>query len=222
MKLCLPFFLLFTLTQLTYGQPMRRGGHVGGGDASASDLQYFINQLNNYLLTEEGKESFPELEQPKFHKVVSEVRPIVKDEAVYDSFGVEQTCISHAVQSNRYIKCNLRRLPSLELNNQPTYYRLVFHELLFQVGIERPISAHVPSDFRVSSRLKLYLTSTNEWLPGDGSKTVFDTCLRRAEYELYKTNTLKTELVESQKILRGHASAQYKSSNSGRRQRKKY
>ncbi len=31
--------------------PQALGGHVAGGDATASDIQSFINQIDSYLLT---------------------------------------------------------------------------------------------------------------------------------------------------------------------------
>lgn len=146
------------------------GGHVGGGDVTASDLQNFINKIDEYLLSDEGREEYPDLNQPVFHDIVKTVRPVVKNEAVKDEFGVEQTCISHAVEGNRYIQCDLNRLPKIELSTQPSYYRLMFHELLFQVGLEKPISRNVPSDFRVSSKLKMHLKNKQEWVLGENKE----------------------------------------------------
>ncbi len=143
------------------------GGHVGGGDPTASDFQDFINEIDAYLLTEEGKTEFPELKQPEFHHIVMQVKPVVKDERVYDSFGVAQACVSHAEDGNRYFQCDVTRLPKIELNNQPTFYRIAFHELLFQAGLELPISKDVPSDFKISSRLKLRLKTYQKWIPGE-------------------------------------------------------
>jgi hypothetical protein len=152
--------------------------HVGGGDPTASDFQYFINKIDQYLLSPEGRAEFPEIEQPAFHDLVQEVRPVVKDERVHDSFGVAQTCVSRAEPGNRHFQCDLARLPKLELDNQPTFYRLTFHELLFQAGLELPPSKEVPSEFRISSRLKLKLVTHREWLPGQpgsGSETLDST-----------------------------------------------
>lgn len=146
------------------------GGHVGGGDAAASDLQNIINNIDAYLLTDEGKEEFPEIKQPKFHKIVKTVRPVVKDERVKDQFGITQTCISHVEEGNRYIQCDLKRLPQLGQDTQPTLYRMMFHELLFQVGIEKPINKDVPSDFRTSSKLKLHLNRNDEWAVGEAKE----------------------------------------------------
>jgi hypothetical protein len=143
------------------------GGHVGGGEATASNLQKIINDLDAYLLSPAGQIAFPEIEQPRFHEIIEDVRPVVKDERVTDEFGVAQTCISNAVAGNRYVQCDLSRLPKLEHDNQPTLYRMMFHELLFQAGLERPISKDVPSDFRISSRLKLHHTRKREWALGN-------------------------------------------------------
>ena len=142
------------------------GGHVGGGDASASDFQDYINKIDAYLLTDEGKIAFPEIKQPQFHDIAVQVRPVVKNERVYDSLGVAQTCTSHKEEKNRYFQCDLQRLPKIELNNQPAFYRLTLHELLYQVDLELPLSRAVPSDFSISSRLKLRLTTFQAWVPG--------------------------------------------------------
>ncbi len=99
--------------------------------------------------------------------MAKEVRPVVKNERVKDEFGNTQTCISNAVEGNRYVQCDLKRLPKLELNNQPTLFRMTFHELLFQAGLEKPISKDIPSDFRISSRLKLHLKKRQEWIVGE-------------------------------------------------------
>jgi len=141
-------------------------GHVGGGDPTASDFQDYINKIDRYLLTDEGKLQFPELKQPDFHNIVIQVKPVVKDERVYDSFGVAQACASHVEEGNRYFQCDVTRLPKVELNNQPTFYRITLHELLFQAGLELPISREIPSDFSISSRLKLRLETYQEWIPG--------------------------------------------------------
>ena len=91
---------------------------------------------------------------------------------MYDSFGVEQTCVSR-IGADRYFQCNLKRLPKLELNNQPTFYRIIFHELLFQDGMEMPISKEIPSDFKISSRLRLSLRTYQEWEPGGKNSETF-------------------------------------------------
>lgn len=144
----------------------KMGGHVGGGDVSASMLQDFMNKISAYLETEEGKQEFPEISQPMFKDLVKEIRPVVKDERAIDQFGVRQTCVSHAVPENRYVVCDLKRLPKNKLSNHPSLYRLIFHELLFQAELEKPISKDIPSDFRISSRLKLHFNKKNEWVLG--------------------------------------------------------
>jgi hypothetical protein len=166
------FFLIGIMAVLIFTHTVEakvagEGGHVGGGDATASDFQDFINKIDTYLLTPEGRAEFPEIKQPEFHNIAKQVRPVVKDERVFDSFGVAQTCISSVAEGNRFFQCDLKRLPKVEINNQPTFYRITFHELLFQVRLELPISRDVPSDFRISSRLKLYLETYQEWVPGE-------------------------------------------------------
>lgn len=158
LALCLPL--------MASAQNGSGAGHVGGGEVTASDFQDFINKIDEYLLTSAGQASFPEIQQPGFHHIVTKVKPVVKDERVFDSFGVAQTCVSHAVEGNRYFQCDLSRLPKINLDNQPTFYRIVFHELLFQAGLELPISRDVPSDFQISSRLKLHLETFQAWVPG--------------------------------------------------------
>jgi len=155
--------LLGSVTITSYAQD----SHTGGGEPTASDFQNYINKIDVYLVTDIGKTEFPEIKQPDFHNIIMQVKPVVKDERVYDSFGVEQACVSHVDESNRYFQCNVKRLPKIELNNQPTFYRITFHELLFQAGLELPISKEVPSDFKISSRLKLRLQTYQEWVPGD-------------------------------------------------------
>lgn len=167
-SLVLVFLTISSLTYAASSQAM--GGHVGGGDATASDLQYIINNIDAYLLTDEGKEDFPEIKQPAFHELIITVRPVVKDERVQDQFGITQTCVSHAVEGNRYIQCDLQRLPKLSVGNQPTLYRIIFHELLFQAEIEKPISKEVPSDFKTSSRLKLHKNRNHEWALGEAKE----------------------------------------------------
>ncbi len=148
---------------LSYAQ-----GHsgAGGGDATASDFQNYVNNIDAYLLTEEGKTLFPEIKQPEFHEMAVKIKPVVKDERVYDSHGVAQTCVSYLDADQPYFQCDLQRLPKIELNSQPTFYRLTFHELLFQVGLELPISSTIPSDFSISSRLQLHLERIEAWRPG--------------------------------------------------------
>jgi hypothetical protein len=177
-----------------------QGSHVGGGDATASDIQYIMNQLDAYLLTNEGKAEFPEIQQPEFHYMVKKVRPVVKDERVYDGFGINQTCISVISELQRLILCDLRRLPQFELNNWPTFYRLIFHELLFQVGLETPISSSIPSDFRISSRLKLHLSNSKEWLPGDGFSKISEDCVTLSQYEVLRTSVIKNAIIDTIRI----------------------
>ena len=196
MKLFITTLLLMSFPLLGLAQ----GSHVGGGDATASDLQYFINQLDSYLLTNEGKVAFPEIKQPEFHNIIKTVKPVVKNERVYDGFGVNQTCISIVGSGKRTIQCDLKRLPSNVLNNHPTLYRLVFHELLFQAGLEVPISHDVPSDFRISSRLKLHLSNSREWLPGDGNNRISEECVALSEFEVLRTSVVKEALIENAKL----------------------
>lgn len=159
-------FMLLIAPNYSYAQ-----GHsgVGGGDASASDLQSYINRIDSYLLSNDGRNAFPEIKQPEFHDILVQVKPVVKDERVYDSFGIAQTCISHVEIGNRFFQCDLQRLPKIELNNQPTFYHLAFHELLFQGGLELPANASVPSNFEISSRLQLRLQNVEAWVPGTAS-----------------------------------------------------
>lgn len=184
------FVIIFISFILIYTQKSFSQGHVGGGDSYASDFQTFINKIDAYLLTPEGRRLFPEIKQPEFHEIVRTVRPVVKDEQIYDSFGVSQTCVSKIEENNRFFQCDLKRLPPNIPLNQPTLYRLVFHELLFQVGLETPIGQDVPSDFRISSRLKLYMETYDEWVPGETPGGWRDTSALQKACEIYALNKL--------------------------------
>jgi hypothetical protein len=52
-------------------------------------------------------------------------------------------------------------------------YRLVFHELLVQSGLEKPVSKEVPSEYPISSRLMVHLESFPEWVPGASKNSAY-------------------------------------------------
>lgn len=199
---------IILLTLLSVPVCHAQGSHTGGGDATASDFQDYINKIDAYLLTPEGMNAFPEIKQPEFHNVVGQVKPVVKNERVFDSFGVAQTCVSHVEIGNRYFQCDLQRLPEIEINNQPVFYRLTLHELLYQVDLELPISRAVPSDFSISSRLKLRLTTFQAWVPGvDREKEENDDKVC-ANIDGYKICAFKTEI--GNKLVLGEPEVTYK------------
>jgi|GEM_PF-4767893 len=150
-------------------------GHSGGGNVTEADLKHFMNKLSVFLQSNEGLTLFPEVKQyndqhPKenFYQVIAETNPVIVDEKVYDQKGVERDCMSYALPGNRFFKCNKDALPSNELNNQPSLYRILLHELFVQAGIESPVNDEVRSTYAVSSRImdNIHLETYQEWVPG--------------------------------------------------------
>jgi|GEM_PF-5610965 len=148
-------------------------GHVGGGNITEADLQSYMNKLDVYLMSDEGRQAFPEIvtydqthPNESFHELVLKVHPVVRQGELRDGFGNVRDCLSYIDQ--RYFVCNSDDLPVKTLDNQPSFYRIVFHELLVQAGIEKPISGDIPSEYPVSSRIteNVHLETYQEWVPG--------------------------------------------------------
>ena len=142
------------------------GGHVGGGDVTELDFQNYMNKIDSFLMTRAGAAAFPEIDWENFHPLVSQIHPRVQHGEVLDAFGIARTCVSHFEdEKNRYFICNLDELPPNTIENEPKFYRITFHELLVQAGIEKPLSKDVPSEYSLSARIAdhLQLQVLKEW-----------------------------------------------------------
>ena len=167
-KLYLSAFILLILSSTTFAQ----GEHVGGGNLTEGDMKYFITKLDRYLQSEDGKIAFPELDKydethkdGTIHLIAQSLNPTLKDGEVTDNLGNPRDCVSYS-KPIRYFKCNSNTLPDNTLEHQPSFYRLVFHEILVQAGLEKPLSKEVPSEYPIASRLDVHLETYEEWVPG--------------------------------------------------------
>ena len=156
-----------------------RGG--SGGDWSEADLKHFLTRLAPYLKSGDGQQVFPEVvEYDRAHpdetveKVAGDLNPRLVNKPVFDSAGNERDCVSYTTPV-RYFECNLNSLPRKPSENASesqkseyygSMYRLVLHEVFVQVGIEKPLTKEVPSEYEFSSRLMVHLESFPEWVPG--------------------------------------------------------
>jgi hypothetical protein len=169
-------------TQLSFAQSNvvadEGSGNSGGGNITEVDLRYYMGKIDTYLLSEEGRKAFPEIvafdeahPTEKFHDLILNTKPVVQKGELRDANGVVRDCMSYANPGNRYFVCNSDALPNKTLENQPSFYRIVLHELLVQAGIEKPVSKEIPSVYSVSSRItdNVHLETYQEWVPGKGS-----------------------------------------------------
>ncbi len=189
-------------------QAQEGSGNSGGGRAKEGDLRHYIGKIDEYLLTGEGKKTFPEIVEydrlhptESFHALIQRVRPIVNIGPVEDAFQDDRDCVSHFEDlNNRYFVCNTNALPEVKLANDPSYLRIVFHELLVQTLLELPINKKVPSEYTISWRIteNLHLETYQEWVPGK-KKVVhneFVTLVRKlfkdqsSTYDFQKINSL--------------------------------
>ncbi len=170
--LCLASLLIFSTLSQAQGD---RGGH--GGNLQESDLKHFILQIDEYLQTEEGVRLFPEIveynrshPELSFHQIAVELNPRLSDSDLFDQHGTKRDCISY-LSPVRYFICSSKALNRTNSDDQqttyyPSYYRLVFHELLVQAGLEKPLSAEVVSEYPIASRLNIHLETYKAWAPG--------------------------------------------------------
>ncbi len=152
-----------------------QAGAKGGGRMMEADIRSYMLKLDQFLDSDEGMETFPEIVEydklhPEFpfHEILLATRPVVQEGEVLDQFGIARDCVSFADEKGRRFVCQLNKLPEATLQNQPRMYRLVMHELLVQAGIEKPLSKDIPSDYAISARMEsnVHLVTHQEWLPG--------------------------------------------------------
>lgn len=165
------------------------GQEGGGGNWTEGDFKHFLNRLIPYMSSQEGLSVFPEVkdynqEHPNepFEKVLADLNPRLVNGPVYDRFGNERDCVS-GFDSVRFFKCNQNTLPPRpdeNASNQPkseyygSLYRLALHEAFVQVGLEKPLSKEVASEYALASRLSVHLESFPEWVPGKSISGVPD------------------------------------------------
>ncbi len=180
MKIQYPQLIGVALISTLIGAGAWAQGHVGGGRVQESDLRYFIGMMDPYFQSEEGKEAFPEIveydanhaPEDSFHHLMNRIHPVVVDGPVYDDFLDDRDCIANfGDKNNLRFTCNGRVLPEMKLENHPSLYRIVLHELFVAAGIERPINKGIPSDYSVSYRITthVHLESFDAWVPGKGT-----------------------------------------------------
>jgi len=143
-----------------------------GGNLTEGDLKYFITKLDRYLQSDDAKNAFPELgkydethQDATIHMIAEALNPTLKAGEVLDSFGNPRDCVSYT-SPVLYFSCNSTTLPDNTLEHQPSFYRLVFHEILVQAGLEVPLSKEIPSEYPIASRLDVHLETFQEWVPG--------------------------------------------------------
>ncbi len=165
-------------SQVSFADKGEGSGHSGGGNITEADLRSYMGKIDAYLLSEAGRAVFPEIvaydanhPAETFHQLIQNTNPVVDKGELKDSNGVVRDCMSYANPGNRYFVCNSDALPNKTLENQPSFYRIVLHELLVQAGIEKPLNKDVPSVYAVSSRIteNVHLETYQEWVPGRAS-----------------------------------------------------
>ncbi len=197
-KFYLLVFILFTASSTCFAQ----GEHVGGGNLTEGDMKYFITKLDRYLQSVDGKVAFPELakydethKDATIHMIAQSLNPTLKDGEVLDSFGNPRDCVSYS-SPVRYFKCNSKTLPDNTLEHQPSFYRLVFHEILVQAGLEVPVSKEISSEYPIASKLDVHLETFEEWVPG---KTIGTPEAWKKSFKSDKTTHYTYECAESVK-----------------------
>lgn len=133
-------------------QASEGGGHGtgNGGDPVAMEF-YAIGTviLKSLTIDPATTTKFPELKAEAFSKVIEETIVRGTNELLRDQFGNEKTAINYWENSKAYI--NVRRL---EYDALPTLMRqrLVFHEYLGVLGLEKS------DDYHISNRLDVVLS----------------------------------------------------------------
>ena len=148
-------------------------GATGGGLMTESDMQTYINRLDEFLLTPEGLAIFPEvrihdqINAESFHEIAQATRPVTQVNSPLDQFGNVRTCVSYHLPKTRYFTCKQSEF-NYTLENEPRIYKIILHELFVQAGIEKPISASIPSEYQISDRILKHLFKDEAWgwLPG--------------------------------------------------------
>ena len=151
-----------------------QAGARGGGEMTEAEMQTYINRLNAYLATPEGQTAFPEvmihdlMTKPSFQEIANETYPVAQEGIQYDQFGNARTCVSYTSPTQRYFVCNQAEM-DMSLENQPADYEIILHELFVQSGIEQPVAADIPSEYKVSSKIlnHLFQDPGLGFLPGD-------------------------------------------------------
>lgn len=164
--------LSFILSTHAFAQKMSAGsGHSGGGNITEADLRYYIARIDNYLQSDEGKKTFPEIDTVAFHSLAEKISPVVQKGELRDANGTVRDCMSYADAVKPYFICNSDALPDKTLDNQPSFYRIVFHEMLVQLGVEKVLSKDIPSEYKISYRIteNVHLETYKEWVPGKKS-----------------------------------------------------
>ena len=168
-------------------------GSSGGGSLTESQMQSFLNRLDDYLYSAQGKQELSTwLDVDAYDKahpdhtlksIIESVHPVLLKQAVYYN-KIERDCVSDSKTAQdkktlvRYFQCNLNHLPELPASDETDevksvyylyVYRLTFHEVLAQAGLEDQsdelhLTNLVPSNYNISSHLEVRVVK--DWIPG--------------------------------------------------------
>ncbi len=185
----IPTIALFALFAFNPMSSFADGGSKGGGGGviAEGDLKHFIFKLDQYLYSADGKAAFPEIGEydhlaeknnldpgkahlDTIHEIAINIRPTLQKGAIADAFGVERDCVSYTTPFRHFI-CNSEILDHVadqipDGKHSPSFFRIMFHEILVQAGLEKPVNKEVPSEYPIASRLDVHLETFEEWVPG--------------------------------------------------------
>jgi hypothetical protein len=164
-KMVLLTFVLFTsiLTPLFVTPARAQDGHTGGGSFSESDIQSYLNKVNQFLKTKRGQAAFPKIADYnrthaiQFYDLMATVTPSIVKGPVYDDQKEERDCVSHIDATPPYFECNRARIPQHTFYNEPSLVRMVTHEMFVIARIEKPLSDKIRSVYPYSSKITDYL-----------------------------------------------------------------
>ncbi len=192
-KTILGLLSLCLLPELGYAQ----ADHGHGGDINEGDLKHALFKLDQYLYSAEGMALFPEVvaydqkvladnreghrpHRDTLHEIAISLHPTLVSGPVRDAAGVERDCVSYT-KPYRYFKCNRLTLNQFADTapdgiHHPSFYRILFHEILVQAGLENPVNREIRSAYPIASRLDVHLETYEAWMPGPGASVKYYRC----------------------------------------------
>lgn len=178
------------------------GSGVGGGRFSEAEIAIFYGRLKQYFKTDEWKGVFKKVEeynathQESFQELMDTVSFKVVNHKV-EFRGEERDCVPMLKDGVRYIECDASYIPENTLDNQPTLYSFLLHEIFVYAGIEESKGHWLPSTYdeswKMADKANLSLVVQEVWMPGKkrqverlSDETI--ACLTRSSFNQARVN----------------------------------